>query len=50
VETINDVKSTKVTYGSEIGDTCPICRKGEVIDAGGCNTCNNCGSQLKCGL
>jgi ribonucleoside-diphosphate reductase alpha chain len=50
VETINDVKSTKVTYGSEIGDTCPICRKGEVIDAGGCNTCNNCGAQLQCGL
>lgn len=50
VETINDVRSTDVTYGNEVGDTCPICRKGEIIDAGGCNTCNNCGAQLKCGL
>jgi ribonucleoside-diphosphate reductase alpha chain len=44
-ETIN-----KVEFGSEVGDTCPICRIGTVIDAGGCNTCNNCNSQLKCGL
>lgn len=50
VDTINDVRSTDVTYGNEIGDTCPICRKGEVIDSGGCATCNNCGTQLKCGL
>ncbi|WP_141431927.1 vitamin B12-dependent ribonucleotide reductase [Bacillus sp. 03113] len=50
VDTINDVRSTDVTYGNEIGNKCPVCRKGEVIDAGGCNTCNNCGVQLKCGL
>lgn len=50
VDTINEVRSTDVTYGNEVGETCPICRKGEVIDAGGCNTCNNCGAQLKCGL
>ncbi|MFE5278510.1 ribonucleotide-diphosphate reductase subunit alpha, partial [Bacillus cereus] len=50
VDTINDVRSTDVTYGNEVGDTCPVCRKGEIIDAGGCNTCNNCGAQLKCGL
>ena len=50
LETINDVRSTDVTYGNKVGDTCPVCRKGEIIEAGGCNTCNNCGVQLKCGL
>lgn len=50
VNTINDVKKTDVTYGNEIGETCPICQIGTVVDAGGCNTCNNCGAQLKCGL
>jgi ribonucleoside-diphosphate reductase alpha chain len=50
VDTINDVRSTDVNVGNEVGDTCPVCRKGEVIDAGGCTTCNNCGAQLKCGL
>ncbi len=36
--------------GSEVGDICPICKEGKVIDSGGCNTCSNCGAQLKCGL
>ena len=39
-----------VVYGSEIGDTCPICRQGIVEDIGGCNTCTNCSAQLRCGL
>lgn len=50
VNTVTKLESTSVKIGNEVGDTCPICRKGEVIDAGGCNTCNNCGNQLKCGL
>lgn len=50
VDTINELRSTEVTVGTEVGDTCPICRKGEVVDAGGCATCNNCNAQLKCGL
>lgn len=50
VETINELRSTSSNVGTEIGDTCPVCEKGEVIDAGGCSTCNNCGVQLKCGL
>jgi ribonucleoside-diphosphate reductase alpha chain len=50
VDTINEIRSTDVTYGNEVGETCPVCRKGEIIDAGGCNTCSNCGAQLKCGL
>jgi ribonucleoside-diphosphate reductase alpha chain len=50
VETIQALQSTSVTYGSEIGDTCPVCRTGKVKEHGGCNTCDNCHAQLKCGL
>ncbi|MDQ0413690.1 ribonucleoside-diphosphate reductase alpha chain [Mesobacillus stamsii] len=50
VDTINELRSTNVTIGSEIGNTCPVCRKGEVKEIGGCNTCTNCNAQLKCGL
>lgn len=51
LDVIADVKSTQVkNVGNEIGDTCPICQIGTVIDAGGCHTCNNCQAQLKCGL
>ncbi|MGG0658700.1 vitamin B12-dependent ribonucleotide reductase [Rummeliibacillus pycnus] len=50
VDTIQDLRSTKVTIGSEVGNTCPVCRKGTVEELGGCNTCTNCGAQLKCGL
>ena len=39
-----------VVYGSEVGNTCPICRLGIVEDIGGCNTCTNCNAQLRCGL
>lgn len=34
--------------GTNIGDTCPICRDGKVVERGGCNTCDTCGTQLKC--
>ncbi|MBM7650452.1 ribonucleoside-diphosphate reductase alpha chain [Bacillus ectoiniformans] len=50
VDTIQDVRSTNVKIGSEVGNTCPVCRKGTVEELGGCNTCTNCGAQLKCGL
>lgn len=50
VETISDLRSTDVTIGSEVGNTCPVCRQGKVKEIGGCNTCTNCGAQLKCGL
>ncbi|MGE7215833.1 vitamin B12-dependent ribonucleotide reductase [Priestia koreensis] len=36
--------------GSDVGDTCPVCRQGTVEEIGGCNTCTNCNAQLKCGL
>jgi len=39
-----------VIYGSDVGNTCPICRQGIVKDIGGCNTCTNCQAQLRCGL
>lgn len=38
------------TIGVEDGNTCPICLVGIVVESGGCNTCNNCHAQLKCGL
>ncbi|EIJ78835.1 ribonucleotide-diphosphate reductase subunit alpha [Bacillus methanolicus PB1] len=50
VETINELRSTDVTIGSEVGNICPVCRKGTVKEIGGCNTCTNCSAQLKCGL
>ena len=36
--------------GIKIGDICPVCKLGTVEDLGGCNSCTNCGVQLKCGL
>ncbi|GAA0602602.1 hypothetical protein GCM10009001_19470 [Virgibacillus siamensis] len=50
MDTIQELDKTDVTIGSEVGDTCPVCRKGSVEDIGGCNTCTSCGAQLKCGL
>ncbi len=50
VDTITDLRATDVTIGSEVGNTCPVCRKGQVKEIGGCNTCDNCSAQLKCGL
>lgn len=50
MDTIQELGTTDVKIGSEIGDTCPVCRKGEIEEIGGCNTCTNCGAQLKCGL
>ncbi|QJT70368.1 ribonucleotide reductase of class II [Microcystis phage MaeS] len=50
VDTIKPLEETTVTIGSEAGDTCPMCRQGTVREHGGCNTCDNCGAQLKCGL
>ncbi|WP_010173500.1 vitamin B12-dependent ribonucleotide reductase [Bacillus coahuilensis] len=50
VDTIQELRSTNVTIGSEVGNTCPVCRKGTVEEIGGCNTCTNCNAQLKCGL
>ncbi|GIO23156.1 vitamin B12-dependent ribonucleotide reductase [Oceanobacillus sp. J11TS1] len=50
MDTIQELDKTNVTIGSEVGDTCPVCREGSVQDIGGCNTCTSCGAQLKCGL
>jgi ribonucleoside-diphosphate reductase alpha chain len=50
VDTIQALRSTNVTIGNEVGNTCPVCREGTVEDIGGCNTCTSCGAQLKCGL
>lgn len=50
MNTINELESTNVDIGSEVGNTCPVCREGHIEDIGGCNTCTSCGAQLKCGL
>lgn len=50
MDTVHELDKTDVTIGSEVGNTCPVCREGKVQDVGGCNTCTNCGAQLKCGL
>ncbi|ASS91886.1 MAG: vitamin B12-dependent ribonucleotide reductase [Bacillaceae bacterium] len=50
MNTVQDLRSTDVTYGNEVGNTCPVCREGKVQEIGGCNTCTKCGAQLKCGL
>ena len=50
MDTIQELEKTNVNIGSEIGDRCPVCRKGHVAEVGGCNTCTSCGAQLKCGL
>lgn len=38
------------TFGTDIGDHCPVCREGKVIERAGCHECDNCGASLKCGL
>ncbi|GAA0482215.1 hypothetical protein GCM10008986_03840 [Salinibacillus aidingensis] len=50
MDTVQELDKTSVNVGSEVGNTCPVCRQGTVEDIGGCNTCTNCGAQLKCGL
>lgn len=37
-------------FGIYAGDICQVCRKGTLVDYGGCATCPDCGAQLKCGL
>ncbi len=46
---IPGIKQDK-NLGTKPGDTCPVCKEGTVEDLGGCNSCTNCGAQLKCGL
>lgn len=36
--------------GTDVGQTCPVCRNGVVEELGGCHTCTSCNSQLQCGL
>src|SRR5699024_6760503 len=50
IETIQEVESTNVKSGSEVGNTCTVCREGSIEDIGGCNTCTSCSAQMKCGL
>lgn len=49
-EEILEENTEEVIYDSNLGDTCPLCRKGIVEEIGGCHTCSNCLAQLQCGL
>ena len=44
------IKGTTKVKGTSIGNICTICGMGDIVDSGGCSTCNKCGAQLKCGL
>lgn len=36
--------------GTGLGDLCAMCKEGILVFSAGCSTCNNCGTQSKCGL
>lgn len=36
--------------GVSLGNICPNCHEGIVVERGGCTECSNCNAQLKCGL
>lgn len=41
----------EVVYGSEVGNTCPICKKGEMVKLGGCTECSaGCGFKGGCDM
>jgi len=44
------IEKTDKKYGVYAGDICQICRRGILVDYGGCATCPECSAQLKCGL
>ncbi len=44
------VEAKEKKIGTDVGDTCPICKLGTVEDLGGCHSCSNCGAQVKCGI
>ena len=44
------IEKTSKEKGIYEGNICPMCEGGEMVDMGGCMTCNNCMAQLKCGL
>lgn len=46
---VKPLEETK-TFGTDLGDTCPVCREGHVVERAGCNECDSCGASLKCGL
>ncbi|MBN1175945.1 adenosylcobalamin-dependent ribonucleoside-diphosphate reductase [Candidatus Woesearchaeota archaeon] len=46
-----DLESVEIVYGSEVGETCPICKKGIMVKVGGCTECNaGCGFKGGCDM
>ncbi|MBC8501429.1 MAG: adenosylcobalamin-dependent ribonucleoside-diphosphate reductase [DPANN group archaeon] len=45
------VKEEEVVYGAEIGNICPVCKRGLMIKIGGCTQCSkNCGFTGACDI
>jgi len=45
------VKGEEVVYGAEIGNICPVCKRGLMIKIGGCTQCSkNCGFTGACDI
>lgn len=47
---IMSIQEIDKEYGTNSGDICSVCKKGELRDYGGCATCSHCNAQIKCGL
>ncbi len=49
-EKVSDIPGLKYgkDIGVQIGNLCPVCKEGTIEKFGGCNSCANCGVQLKC--
>ena len=46
-----ELEVEEVEYGSEVGNTCPICKKGKMIKVGGCTECDaGCGFKGGCDM
>ncbi|MFW6378410.1 MAG: adenosylcobalamin-dependent ribonucleoside-diphosphate reductase [Nanoarchaeota archaeon] len=46
-----DVEKEDVVYGAEVGNRCPMCKKGTMIKVGGCTECDaNCGFKGGCDM
>lgn len=47
----SEEKEEDVVYGTEAGNTCPVCKKGKMIKLGGCTECSaGCGFKGSCDM
>lgn len=51
VEENEDKTGKDVVYGTDVGQTCPNCKKGTMVKIGGCTECSNgCGMKGSCDM